>query len=160
MTLMPASVLNVELKSARGPLFRLSDYSGKVLVINLWATWAGPCRLEVPALIKLQSHFWSLGVRIVGLSTEDPKDSVDTVREFVRNYRTQYKIGWATTDVTKTLMQGRDAIPQTFVISPSGRIVKRFIGFNPVNTPQQFEDAIEDALKEEAELRRKANGGH
>lgn len=160
LTNLPASVLSAELKSARGRSFKLSDYAGKVLLINLWATWLGPSRLEIPALIKLQSHLWSRGVRIVGLSTEDPKDSAAPVRAFIREYRIQYKIGWASPEVTETLLQGRDAIPQTYVISRSGRIVKRFIGFNPNTTPPQVKQAIEEALKEEPKLPEKTNGGH
>lgn len=150
LTRLPASVLDAELRSARGRSFRLSDYSGKVLVVNLWATWLGPARMETPELVKLQARFWSQGVRVVGLSTENPAQSTRLVREFVRDFRIQYRIGWAPPDVVITLMQGRDAIPQTFVVSRTGRIVKRFIGFNPTLTPSQFRQAVEEALNEES----------
>jgi len=150
LTSLPASVLDADLKSARGKSFRLSDYSGKVLVINLWATWLGPSRMETPELVKLQAHFWSRGVRVVGLSTEDPDQSTKQVRQWVRGFRIQYKIGWAPEEVANTLMQGRDAIPQTYVISRTGRIVKRFVGFNPSTTPPEFKAAIEEALRENA----------
>ena len=152
LTNLPVSVLDAELKSARGRSFRLSDYSGKVLVINLWATWVGPSRQETPELVKLQARFWSQGVRVVGLSTETPDTSADEVHLWVRSFRVQYRIGWATPDVAITLMQGRDAIPQTFVVSRTGRIVRRFIGFNPIKTPSQFRQAIEEALNEEADV--------
>jgi len=150
LTGLPASVMNAELKSARGPSIKLSDYSGKVLVINLWATWLGPSRLEIPQLVKLQKDFWSQGVRVVGLSTENPTDSIAEVRQFVRLYQIQYKIGWATTKVSVALLQGRDAIPQTYVISAGGRIVKRFIGFNSQKGADQLTEAVEEALKESA----------
>ena len=151
LTNLPASVLNAELRSARGSSFRLSDYAGKVLVVNLWATWLGPSRLETPELVKLQARFWSQGVRVVGLSTESPDTSADEVRAWVRTFRVQYRIGWATPEVATTLMQGREAIPQTFVISPTGRIVKRFIGFSPDKTGPQFQQAVEEALNEKAD---------
>lgn len=150
LTEFPASVMNAELKSARGPSFKLSDYSGKVLVVNLWATWLGPSRLEIPELVKLQKRLWSQGVRVVGLSTEKPEESVEAVHEFARNYQIQYKIGWATTEVSVALLQGRDALPQTYVISGSGRIVRRFIGFNPQESPDQLKEAIEEALRQSA----------
>jgi hypothetical protein len=57
-------------------------------------------------------------------------------------------------------MQGRDALPQTFVISRTGRIVRRFIGFNAINTPSQFKQAIEEALKETVALPNKTDGGN
>jgi len=151
LTSLPNNVLDAELQSARGYPFRLSDYSGKVLVVNLWATWVAPSRQETPELVKLQAHFWSKGVRVVGLSTEDPKMSADEVHAWVRNYHVQYRIGWAPPDVATILMQGRDAIPQTFVISRNGRILKRFVGFNATFTPLQFKEAIEEALKEKTE---------
>jgi hypothetical protein len=107
-----------------------------------------PSRLEVPSLVKLQNDLWSQGVRIVGLSTENPTDSVRELREFVRAYRIQYKIGWATPVISTILMQGRDALPQTYVISGSGKIIKRFIGFNPQVTPSQVKEAVAEALNE------------
>jgi len=83
---------------------------------------------------------------MVGLSTENPDSSAESVRNFVRDFDVDYRIGWATPDVAITLMQGRDAIPQSFIISREGRIVRRFVGFNPVSTPPQIKQAIEEAL--------------
>lgn len=148
MTTLPASVLNAELQSADGGSFRLSDYSGQVLVINLWATWCGPCRLETPKLVKLQEEFRAQGVVVVGLTAEVPEDSAGEVRTWVRDFAIPYRIGWTGADVVIALMNGRDAIPQTFVVSPTGQLVKRFIGFNPAITPSQWKDAVKEALEE------------
>jgi len=143
---LPGNVLDAELKSLSGTPIKLSNYAGKVLLVNLWATWCGPCRVETPELVKLHKEFQSQGVEMVGLSTENPDASAESVRDFVRDFAVDYQIGWATRDVALTLMQGRDAIPQSFVISRDGRIVKRFVGFNPMVTPAQLKQAIEDAL--------------
>ena len=148
MLTLPASVTATELRAAAGAPIKLSSYNGKVLLVNLWATWCGPCRLETPELVKLHKEFRSQGVEVVGLSTEDPDASADKVREFVQNFDVDYRIGWATPEVAITLMQGRDAIPQSFVISRSGRIVRRFVGFNPMDTPKQIREAIEEALND------------
>ncbi len=149
---LPKSVLDAELRAVGGRSFRLSDYSGKVLVINLWATWCGPCRFETPLLVKLHRQFRSQGVQIVELSTEDPDSSTAGVRRWIRNFVVHYRVGWATPEVVLTLMQGRDAIPQSFVISRSGRIVRRFVGFSPTMTPSLLKLAIQEALKEESDL--------
>src|SRR6185295_5606014 len=117
-------------------------------VINLWATWCAPCRPETPQLVKLYKQFRDRGVVMVGLSTENPVDSNQQVREWMRNFGIPYRIGWTTQDVAITLMNGRDAIPQTFVIGRDGRIVKRFVGFNPQFTPEQVKTAINEALEE------------
>jgi len=148
MVSLPASITDTELRAVTGSPIKLSSYNGKVLLVNLWATWCGPCRLETPELVKLNKEFRSQGVEIVGLSTENPDASADSVREFVHNYDVNYRIGWATPEVAIALMQGRDAIPQSFVISRSGRIVRRFVGFNPSDTPQQTKTAIQEALND------------
>ena len=148
ITMLPASVTDAELKAVSGAPIKLSNYAGKVLVVNLWATWCGPCRQETPELVKLNKEFHSQGVEVIGLSTEDPEDSADDVREFVHNFNVDYRIGWSGQQVAVALMQGRDAIPQSFVISRSGRIVKRFVGFNLMATPDQIREAIQEALND------------
>lgn len=143
---LPPSVLEAEMKAASGPPIRLSNYAGKVLLVNLWATWCGPCRNETPELVRLHKEFHSRGVEFIGLSTENPEASAESVRAFVKNFNVDYQIGWATAQVALTLMQGRDSIPQSFIISREGRIVKRFVGFSPITTPPQLRQALEEAL--------------
>src|SRR5882672_3823563 len=148
LTTLPASVVDAELKAVTGAPIKLSSYSGKVLLVNLWATWCGPCRLETTELVKLHKEFRSQGVEVVGLSTEDPDDSADAVREFVHNYNVDYRVGWSGEQVAITLMQGQESIPQSYVISRSGRVVKRFVGFNPTLTPSQIREALQAALND------------
>ena len=149
LTSLPRELLNAENKAASGTTpIKLSDYSGKVLFINLWATWCGPCRLETPELVKLHKEFQTRGVEMIGLSTEDPDASEQSVMRFVREYEVDYQIGWATRELAQTLMQGRTSIPQSFIIARDGRILRRFIGFNPETTPDQLKQALEQALVE------------
>jgi len=143
---LPPVVLETELRAASGSPIKLSDYSGKVLLVNLWATWCGPCRLETPELVRLHKEYESRGVEMVGLSTENPEASAQRVVEFVKAFNVDYHVGWATPEVALTLMQGRDSIPQSFIITREGRILKRFIGFSPTTTPPQLRQALEDAL--------------
>ena len=147
MVTLPTLVLNTELKAINGPPIKLSDYAGKVLVVNLWATWCGPCRMEIPELVKLHTEYRAKGLEVVGLSTENPEASAEGVRHFAQEFKMNYPVGWAPRDVAIALMQGRDAIPQSFVISRDGRILKRFVGFSAASTPQQLRDVIEEALK-------------
>src|SRR5712691_6151658 len=93
ITMLPASVVDAELQAVSGAPIKLSNYNGKVLLVNLWATWCGPCRLETPELVKLHKEFRSQGVEVVGLSTENPDASADSVREFVHNFDVDYRIG-------------------------------------------------------------------
>ena len=145
--MLPPTVRDVELTAVTGAPIKLSDYDGKVLLVNLWATWCGPCRMEIPELVKIHKEYHSKGLEMVGLSTENPDASAQGVEEFVQEFGMDYRVGWATREVSLGLMQGRDAIPQTFIISRDGRILKRFIGFNGAATPPQLRQAIEEALK-------------
>lgn len=147
---LPASVRDAQLTGIDGASFKLAEYSGKVLLVNLWATWCAPCRLETPELVKLHKEFKSQGVEMVGLTTENPQGAAESVRNFVRANGVDYRIGWASGEFALTLMQGRDAIPQSFIISRDGRIVKRFVGFSPVQTPPLLRQAIEEALNDKA----------
>ena len=143
---LPQPILDAENKASSGDPIKLGNYSGKVLLVNLWATWCGPCRIETPELVKLHKEYQSRGVEMIGLSTEDPAASAESVSDFIREYKVDYQIGWAKPEVAQTLMQGRGSIPQSFVIARDGRIVRRFIGFRPDLTPGQIKAAIEEAL--------------
>jgi len=145
---LPQPIMEAENKATSGGPIKLSNYSGKVLLVNLWATWCGPCRMETPELVKLHKEFQSRGVEMIGLSTEDPEASAESVSDFIREYGVDYQIGWAKREVAQTLMQGRSSIPQSFVIARDGRIVRRFIGFRPDLTPGQIKAALEEALAE------------
>jgi peroxiredoxin len=149
LTSLPPEVLDAENRAAGGQTpIKLADYSGKVLFINLWATWCNPCRTETPELVKLHKEFQSRGVEMIGLSTEDPDASAQRVLDFMREYDVTYQIGWAKREVAQILMQGRTSIPQSFIIGRDGRILKRFVGFHPLDTPPELKKALEEALVE------------
>ena len=83
---------------------------------------------------------------MIGLSTEDPDASAEKVRKFIQDFQIDYRIGWAPAEVGLPLMQGHQSIPQIFVISRDGRILKRFLGFSAANTAVELKQALEDAL--------------
>lgn len=146
LMVMPPVVQQSELKITDGSEVKLSDYSGKVLFINLWATWCGPCRMEIPELVALNKEYKDKGVEMFGLSTEDPDASAESVKEFVKAFNMDYHVGWAPRDVALALMQDRNSIPQSFVITRDGKILKRFIGYSPRIVPQ-IRQALDEALK-------------
>jgi thiol-disulfide isomerase/thioredoxin len=146
LPILPAIVLDTEMQAASGNPIKLSNYSGKVMLVNLWATWCGPCRMETPELVRLHKEYRDRGVEFVGLSTEDPIASAQKVHDFVKQYNVGYPIGWATREVALTLMQGRASIPQSFIITRDGRIQKRILGFHPQKTPPELKEALESAL--------------
>ena len=127
-----------------GAAFRLSDFKDKVIVVDLWATWCGPCRLEIPHLVELQKEYGGKGVEIIGLTTEDPDEAGTQVRDFAREFKINYKLGWSPKEVSLALMNGSPSIPQTFVIAPGGRIVTKFRGFSD-RLPPMIRAAIDKA---------------
>jgi len=129
-----------------GQQIKLADYAGKVVVLDVWATWCGPCRVEIPHLIQLASEFKSKGVEVIGMTTEDKSTDEDAVREFVKAFKIDYPIGWANRDLAMEVLQGRGAIPQTLVIGRDGKLRKHLIGFNNQISPPQLRKAIEDAV--------------
>jgi len=99
--------------------------------------------------VRLHKQFQDRGVEMIGLSTENPDSSAKSVSDFVREFNVDYQIGWAKPEVAMAMMQGRTNIPQSFIIARDGRVLRRFIGFNPQTTPTQLKEALEQALKEE-----------
>jgi thiol-disulfide isomerase/thioredoxin len=138
---VPAEVWNTSIEAVDGGTFRLSDYKDKVVVLDLWATWCGPCRMEIPHLVDLNREYGGKGVQIVGLTTESPQTDAEKVRDFAREMNINYKLGWARADLAVALMNGRPSIPQTFVIGPGGSILFHQIGYSP-NLPAVIRDAI------------------
>ena len=148
-TLLPASVLNSELKDINGAPIKLSDYSGKVLVINMWATWCGPCRIETPELVSLSKEYKDRGVELVGLTTQQNDPSIDKIKDFLTankvGYRTIYDDGTLAGSLTQ-LTRARSVIPQSFVVSRDGHILTHFEGFDPDTTPAKLRAAVEQAI--------------
>ena len=148
-TPLPASMMTTELKTIDGKAIKLADYAGKVVIVNLWATWCGPCRIEIPHLIEIANEYKGR-VELIGLTNEDPVVDAEKVKSFMREHQINYTIGWASQEFALGLMQGqiRNSIPQSFVITRDGRVYKRFVGFSPTQTPPQMRDAVEQAVNE------------
>src|SRR5918997_3826565 len=141
---VPPAAWNTEIQALDGPKFRLSDFKDKVIVVDLWATWCGPCRLEIPHLVELQNEYGAKGVEVIGLTTEDPLSDEEKVRDFAREFKINYKLGWSPREVSLALMNGNSSIPQTFVIAPGGLIVMKFRGFSN-QIPSMIRAAIDKA---------------
>jgi thiol-disulfide isomerase/thioredoxin len=148
---LPAGLSDKTLSLIDGKSLKLSNYSGKVLVINVWATWCGPCRAEMPDLVKLSHEYKDKGVEVIGLATQNNDPDIDAVRDFARQMNVDYKIVYDDGSFAAPLLQAvraRGVIPQSFVISRDGRILRHFEGYSPVTTPGKMREAVDQALKE------------
>jgi len=132
--------LDFTLKDMHGADVRLSSFKGKVILINFWATWCGPCKAEIPSLVELQDQYRG-DLVILGLSTTDTPDQI-------KPYADEYKMNYPVL-ITKDREEVQDAygpmwgIPMSIIVGRDGRIAKRHAG---IGTKEQFEREIKALL--------------
>ena len=129
---------------ADGQRVGLSDQRGKVLVLDLYATWCQPCRKSIPHLMSLHERYKEKGLALVGLNVGGPDDRVK-VAGFAAELHITYPLGFPDQSLSDLLLAGDVTIPQTFVFGRDGRLVKRYIGFDD-SIPGQLERLIQTEL--------------
>ncbi len=123
---------------------KLSDYTGRVVVLDFYATWCVPCRESIPHLIGLQKRYGPSGLEIIGLNVGGPDDRVK-VADFSKELDIQYPLGFPDKTLTELFLSDNDAIPQSFVFDREGKLVKRFIGYSEA-IGKELEETITTAL--------------
>jgi len=122
-----AELMRLRLPDVSGKDQSLAQWQDKVVIVNFWATWCGPCREEIPVLLRVQAKHASNGVQVVGISI----DSVDKVREFAIEYGIAYPLvigSMDTIDLTRRLGNKAAGLPYTIVLDRTGRVVKTHLG--------------------------------
>lgn len=143
-----ASIVNMGWEQGDGKRFVFSEYKGKVLILDFYATWCTPCRDSVPHLIGLQKKFEDQGLTVVGLNVGGPGDDQE-VPAFAKEFGIQYTLAIPDEDLVSLLLAESDAIPQTFVFDRQGQLVYRLIGFGK-SSGALIDRAVETALKTQA----------
>jgi len=128
------------LKDVKGNTVKLSDFKGKVLVIDFWATWCPPCRAEIPNFIALQDKYGKQGLVVVGISVD--QGGAPVVAAFAEKNKINYPLVLAD-DKVADQYGVTEGIPTTFVIDRKGNIVARHLG---LTEPDVFEKEIKRAL--------------
>ncbi len=140
-----ASLANMGWELSDGNRSVFSEYKGKVLILDFYATWCVPCRDSIPHLIGLQKKYEDQGLRVVGLNVGGPGDE-QQVPAFAKEFGIQYPLAQPDEDLVSFLLADQNAIPQTFVFDRQGQLVQRFVGFGP-STGTYLDSAVETALK-------------
>ena len=143
---LPEGLLNHKLQAIDDSTFRLADFNGKVIVINVWATWCGPCRREVPDYEKVRKEFTGREVEFIALTTEDPLAARAKVEKFARDFHFGFRIGWADRETARLLMNGRNAVPQTLVLGTNGHVLTRWVGYSAQHSGDRLRAAINQGL--------------
>ena len=128
------------LESLDGKSLRLSDLRGKAVLLNFWATWCGPCKIETPWLVDLQNQYGQNGLQVVGVEMGD--DGKEEISKFMKDMGVNYPI-LIGKEAVGDAYGGVPALPETFFIGRDGKIVDKIIGLKGKG---EIEDSIKKAL--------------
>ena len=128
------------LKNLNGRNVQLSDYKGRVVLINLWASWCAPCLVEMPELVKLQKEHESRGLQIIGVTY--PDDSRTSIRRKARQFKLNYPVLFGTSDFMDEYQIG-EVLPVTVVVDRDGNIRDRILG---ILEPEEFREKVAPLL--------------
>ena len=130
------------LKDADGKVVHLSDYKGKVVVLDFWATWCGPCRIEIPWFTDLQRNKKDRGFEVLGVSMDD--EGWEVVKPFIADVGVNYRVVMGN-DATAQAYGGVDALPTTFLIDREGKIAAVHVG---LASKKDIVDGVEQLLQD------------
>jgi peroxiredoxin len=129
------------LKDANSRMIHLSDYQGKVVLLDFWATWCGPCGEEIPWFMEFQRKYKDRGFEVLGVSMDD--DGWKAINPFVALKKINYRVVLGD-DATGDMYGGLEALPTTFLIDRNGRIASVHVG---LASRKDFENGIETLLQ-------------
>lgn len=126
--LAPTGIIQADIKALDGSTFKLADKKGKVLLVNMWATWCGPCVAEMPELVKMQDEYRDQGFEVIGLNQSD--ENAELIKSFATKHNLNYQLGWSDNALYAEFnkITRLNGIPQTILINREGLMTGVFAG--------------------------------
>lgn len=128
------------LADATGSSVRLSAYKGKVVLLNFWATWCGPCKVEIPWFVEFEKTYNGRGFAVLGVSLDE--DGWAVVKPYIEQKNVNYRVVVGNGDTAKQF-GGVESLPTTLLIDRDGKIAAEHVGLTSRST---YQDEIEQLL--------------
>ena len=146
------SVQGLTVPKHEGGALKLNEYRGKVVVVDFWGTWCGPCRKQAPQLAELNKKYGNKGVAVIGMSLDDQKTDQKLVNDFIKQVGINYQIAYPSRIVTDAFLKGTEdetgspPIPQLFIFGKDGKLVDHLIGERPDKGLSYLEQVVTQHL--------------
>jgi len=115
------------LKDANGQTTHLSDYKGKVVLLDFWATWCGPCKIEIPWFMEFEQQFKDRGFAVLGVSMDE--DGWNVVKPYIQDMKINYRVVLGNEEIGE-LYGGLDSLPTTLLLDRQGKIASIHVGLS------------------------------
>lgn len=130
----------MELKDGDGKLLKLADYKGKVVLVNFWATWCGPCKIEIPWFVEFEQNYRDKGFAVLGIAMDE--EGWDMVKPYAAKAKINYRLAIGD-EITAQKYGGVESLPTTYLIDKQGRIAGIHVG---LVSKKDYEHDIEQLL--------------
>lgn len=136
--------LDFDVVTIEGKPLRKDDFAGRVLIVDIWATWCPPCRAEIPSFVELQDKYFDAGLSIVGMNYEragSPRDAILTINEFRRVQPINYPLAIGDESLTQQVPRF-SGYPTTLFIDAQGQVRMKLVGAHPVDVLESYAIAL------------------
>jgi len=143
----PVGIMQSDIKDLEGKTFKIEDKKGKVVLLNLWATWCGPCRAEMPELVAMQNKYKDRDFEVLGLNADE--ESVEAVKSFGEQMKLNYFLGYADNKLVSEFVKlsKQQGIPQSVLINRDGKTTGVFFG-SGARAINNMKEAVDKAVNE------------
>jgi thiol-disulfide isomerase/thioredoxin len=145
---VPTGIIQAEIKDLEGNTFKIEDKKGKVVLVNLWATWCAPCRAEMPELVEMQEKYQDKDFEVIGLDVDD-EETPEQIKVFAEKMKLNYQLGYAHNRLRSEMLKitRMSAIPQTILINREGQLTGVFTG-GGAGVINKMKEAVEKTVNE------------